>query len=323
MKGKKILITGGTGQVGRPIAESLARDNEIWCAARFSSPALKKQLEEIGARTYMWELGSSTFHGLPADFDCVIHSAWNIYPVANDFEAAIESNVEGTALLMNHCKSVGAFLFISSLVVYRPQGNDQTIFKERGEGYGNDSPYIPTYSVSKVAGEGVVRSLARVFSLPTTIARLGMGYGTFGHGGLPVRTFAKILAGEPIYLSSRPQAVSVIHEDDIAADVEPLLKAAAVPATIVNWAGDELVGEREMYQYLGELAGIEPKLVVDDGKAIAFFAADPNLRKSLTGPSRIPWKVGILKTLRSRFPDHKFPPRPDFEPGLASPSNHD
>lgn len=310
MKNKKILITGATGQVGRPIAESCARNNEMWCAARFSSPALKQELEEIGAKTYIWELGSSNFRGLPTDFDYVIHSAWNIYPVANDFEAAIESNVEGTALLMNHCKNVSAFLFVSSLVVYRPRGQGQTVYKERGEGYGNDSPYIPSYSVSKVAGEGVVRSLARVFSLPTTIARLGMGYGTFGHGGLPVRTFAKILAGQPIYLSSQPQAVSVIHEDDIAANVEPLLEAAAVPATIVNWAGDELVGEREMYQYLGELAGIEPRIIVDDAKAVAFFAADPSFRKSLTGPSRIPWKVGIQKTLRSRFPDHKFPEAP-------------
>jgi nucleoside-diphosphate-sugar epimerase len=305
MNNKKILITGATGQVGRPIAEFLGKDNEIWCAARFSSADLKRQLEQIGAKTYMWELGSGTFHGLPTDFDYVIHSAWNIYPVANDFDASIESNVEGTALLMNHCKNTGAFLFISSLVVYRPPRDGQKIYKERGEAYGNDSPYIPTYSVSKVAGEGVVRSLARVFSLPTTIARLGMGYGTFGHGGLPVRAFAKILAGQPIYISSRPQAVSVIHEDDIAADVEPLLKAAAVPATIVNWAGDELVDEREMYDYLGELAGIEPQLIVDDAKAVAFFAADATLRKSLTGPSRIPWKVGIQRTLRSRFPDHE------------------
>ena len=48
---RKILITGATGQIGRPIAERLIGDNEGWCAARFSDPALKRQLEDLGVKT--------------------------------------------------------------------------------------------------------------------------------------------------------------------------------------------------------------------------------------------------------------------------------
>lgn len=32
----KVLITGVTGQIGRPIAERLMAENEVCCAARFS-----------------------------------------------------------------------------------------------------------------------------------------------------------------------------------------------------------------------------------------------------------------------------------------------
>ena len=40
--------------------------------------------------------------------------------------------------------------------------------------------------------------------------------------------------------------------------------AASVPATIVNWAGDEPVSAQEWCAYLGELVGIEPDIVVKE-----------------------------------------------------------
>lgn len=42
---RKILVTGATGQIGRPIAEKLVADNRVWCAARFSDPVLRRELE--------------------------------------------------------------------------------------------------------------------------------------------------------------------------------------------------------------------------------------------------------------------------------------
>jgi nucleoside-diphosphate-sugar epimerase len=37
LSGEKILITGVTGMVPLPIAEFLARDNEVWGIARFTN----------------------------------------------------------------------------------------------------------------------------------------------------------------------------------------------------------------------------------------------------------------------------------------------
>ena len=308
IKDKKILITGATGQVARPIAEYLAKSNEIWCAARFSEPALKKELEDGGMRTFTWELGSDNFQGLPMDFDYVIHSAWKI--PGTDFDAAISANVEGTAFLMNHCRDAEAFLFVSALAVYRFIDDGRHLYKEGVDGYGNPSPYAPTYSVVKVAGECLVRSLSRLYALPTTIARLGMAYGSYGHTGRPSRVFELLKAGKPIYVTTKRHVVSVIHEDDIVANVEPLLKAASVPPMIVNWADDEAVDELEMYEHIGRISGIKPNIVIDDSVAIPVTAGDPATRKAVTGPSRVSWKEGILRTLKRNFPDHTFADAP-------------
>ena len=38
LEGQRILVTGATGQVARPLTEKLAENNEVWAAARFSVP---------------------------------------------------------------------------------------------------------------------------------------------------------------------------------------------------------------------------------------------------------------------------------------------
>ena len=55
-KNRKILVTGGTGQIAGPIAEDFARHNEVWIAARFSNPDRKAQLEALGIKTCVWDM---------------------------------------------------------------------------------------------------------------------------------------------------------------------------------------------------------------------------------------------------------------------------
>jgi len=132
IEGKKILVTGATGQVASPIVNSSLPANEVWCAARFSEApkqywastgpsdtGLRQRLEKQGAKTFQWTLGSEEFAGLPDDFDYVIHCAWNVWDVGNDFDAAITLNAEGTGLLMNHIKKAKGFLFVSSIAFFQ------------------------------------------------------------------------------------------------------------------------------------------------------------------------------------------------------------
>ena len=52
----KILITGATSQVGKPVVASLAPDNEVWGLARFQDPAAREAIEALGARTVAVDL---------------------------------------------------------------------------------------------------------------------------------------------------------------------------------------------------------------------------------------------------------------------------
>lgn len=85
IQGEKILVTGATGNVARPIAESLAKHNDVWCAAR-SDPAAKADLEKAGLKTVKWELGSANFSAMPDDFTYVVHAAASILTLADDYD---------------------------------------------------------------------------------------------------------------------------------------------------------------------------------------------------------------------------------------------
>ena len=87
------------------------------------------------------------------------------------------------------------------------------------------------------------RYCARSFDLPVTIARMGAAYSD--QSGLPVWHLDAVAAGEPVRTRWDPMPYSPIHDDDICAQLEPLLDVASVPATIVNWGGDEPVSVQE------------------------------------------------------------------------------
>ena len=118
--------------------------------------------------------------------------------------------------------------------------------------------WFATYSVCKIAAEGVARTTARLEDLPTTIARLNVPYGD--NGGWPAFHLEMILADQPVPVHPEaPNLFNPIHDDDIVRQLDSLLDAATVPATIVNWGGSEQVSIEEWSAYLGELAGRDAK----------------------------------------------------------------
>ena len=46
LAGKRILVTGPTGMVAKPVCRSFAKENEVYAAARFSDAQAKEDLEE-------------------------------------------------------------------------------------------------------------------------------------------------------------------------------------------------------------------------------------------------------------------------------------
>src|SRR6201997_4567727 len=177
MRGSKILITGPTGQVASPIAQALAADNEVWGIARFTNAGAREALEKSGVRCETVNLAAGDFTGIPSDFDYVLNMA---VAKSGNWDKDLAANAESVGLLMAHCRNARAFLQCSSGAVYDPPDDEPRT--ERSALGDNHKPLFPTYSISKIAGEVVARTMARALNVPTTIARLNVPYGDNGGG---------------------------------------------------------------------------------------------------------------------------------------------
>jgi UDP-glucuronate 4-epimerase len=190
MRDSKILITGPTGQVASPIAQALAADNEVWGIARFTNAAAREALEKSGVRCETVNLAAGDFTGIPSDFDYVLNLA---VAKSGNWDKDLAANAESVGLLMAHCRNARAFLQCSSGAVYDPP--DEEPRTERAALGDNHKPLFPTYSISKIAGEVVARTMARALGVPTVIARLNVPYGD--NGGWPFYHMEMMLAGIP------------------------------------------------------------------------------------------------------------------------------
>jgi nucleoside-diphosphate-sugar epimerase len=175
------------------------------------------------------------------------------------------------------------------------------VFRESDPLGDNHRSIMPTYSIAKIATEVVARFACREYRLPTTIARLCVPYGN--NGGWPWYHLMMMRGGVAIPLhADRPCRYTPIHEDDIIAMIPGLLRAARVPATIVNWAGQEQVGIEEWCAYLGELTGLEPRFEVRD-EALDSVQVDTTRLQELVGPAKVSWKDGFRRMVEARAPE--------------------
>jgi len=298
LKGEKILITGPAGQIALPMAAHLAADNEVWGIARFGDPATRAQVDAVGVTTMVCDLDAGDFTGLPDDFTYVLHLAALQAP-GLDYDASIRVNAEGTGLLMAHCRRARAFLVMSTHSVYKPQDDHRHVFAETDPLGDVNASHSPTYSVSKLGQEAVARTCARLFDLPVVIARMNASYGP--NGGLPAIHLDTIVSGAPVVTRWDPCYYSPIYEDDINEQVGPILAAASVPATILNWAGDEPVTVQDWCAELSQLTGLPAEVQVRETPGtLRGSIADVRRRQSFTGPCRVGWKEGMRRMVEAR-----------------------
>ena len=156
LQGEKIVVTGATGQVGFPVTVALASGNEVMAPARFSDPKAKERLEAAGVRCMTADLAAGDFDEVPTDVDYVLNFA---VVKTNRWDVDLAANAEGAGLLMARTKGAKAFLHCSSTGVYQDTGGGP--YAETDPLGDNHRVIMPTYSISKIAAEAVVRTWAR------------------------------------------------------------------------------------------------------------------------------------------------------------------
>ena len=298
LQGKSIVVTGVTGQVAEPVAMALARENRVVGAARFRDAAARARLEEAGVRCVPIDLASGDVGSLPADADYVLNFA---VAKSNDWELDLRANSGGLAWLMEHHRNAEAFVHCSTTGVYKPLGHH--VFAEEDQLGDNHGvwPFLRTYSICKIAAEATARWAAERFSLPTTIARLSVPYGD--RGGWPAIHLEMMINGSeiPVHVDA-PSVYHPLHEDDIIAMVPGLLGAASVPATTVNWGGDQAVSIEEWCGYFTELTGLAARFA-PTSDTIDSVQIDLTRMHELVGATTVDWRDGMRRMVASRHPE--------------------
>ena len=278
------------------IALALATENEVWGLARFNDAGARAEMESAGVRCVAHNLATEDFSELPDDFTYVLNFS---VVKSGRWDRDMAANAEAVGLLMHHCRRARAFLHCSSTAVYQADGHHR--FAETDPLGDNHRVLMPTYSITKIAAEAVVRSAARQWGIPTTIARLNVPYGD--NGGWPLFHLEMILAGQPIAVhTNAPSIFNPIHEADIVAMVPRLLEVAGVPATIVNWAGNDAVSIEEWSEYLGRLVGREPRFEHTE-LALESVTTDNSRLHELVGETTVSWREGMRRMVAARHPE--------------------
>lgn len=295
--GQRIVVVGATGRVAKPLSMALAAaGNEVIGAARFTDEAAKAELEAAGVTCATVDLYRGELDQLPTEgVDVVLNLA---VAQSGRWSTDLRINAESAGEVLARIRP-GRLLHCSTTGVYAPKGHDA--MAETDALGDNHAVMMPTYSISKIAAEAVVRTVARIHDVPTTIARLNVPYGD-GHGW-PAFHLLMMQAGQPVPVHvDGPTEYTPIHDVDILRTLPALLDAASVPATVVNWAGSERVSVEDWCTHLGELTGLTPTFERTD-RCLESVVADTTLLESLAGPSTVPWREGFRRLVAISFPD--------------------
>ncbi|MEI7887967.1 MAG: NAD(P)-dependent oxidoreductase [Actinomycetes bacterium] len=287
---KTIVITGVTGQVAEVIAAQLSQRHHIVGLARFTDEAARLRLEACGVECISTDLLKAEFEAIPTGVDAVLNFA---VVKSQRWEVDLRANAQAAGLLMAHTQPK-VFFQCSSTGVYAAAGS--RLLDESSPLGDNHAPIMPTYSISKIAAEEVVRTMCRHQQIPTIIARLNVPYGVGPLGeprGWPAFHLAMMQAGMAIPVEAdQPNLFNPINLVDIAASIPALLEAATVPATVLNWAGAEQVSLEEWCEFLADRCGLTASFEVTDS-TIGGVTVDTSKMQSICGATKVSWQEGF------------------------------
>ena len=284
LKDQTILVTGATGAIASPAARALAKHNRVIGAARFTAPALRDNLEKSGVETVKIDLERGEIDAIPEDVDYVLHYAYTRRP-SGELHGAIQVNAIGAGHVLARCRNAKAALVASPATLHSAHDDPAYPYREEDDIGFVAAPWAASSPVSKVTLESTARFCAEAFDLPITIVRPSTPYGC--EVDTLMMIVDNVLDDSPVFTVHDPQPVSLIHIDDMIDQIPALLGAARVPATILNWASDEVLSIQEIAARVAERVGATASCQASNAPGAAKGAVVDTTRvRSVVGPCR-------------------------------------
>jgi nucleoside-diphosphate-sugar epimerase len=311
---RKILITGGAGNVGSALTSNLLRDkkSEITIVDDLSTGSLSKlDLTHPGLRFIKADVNNRQDMSeimLSSRFDYVFHYAAMVgVKRTQDNPARVLNDIEGIKNLLDLSKNtvVKRFFFSSSSEVYGepvsiPQNEETTPLNSR----------LP-YAVVKNVGEAFCRSYHQEYGLNYTVFRF---FNTYGPNQTTDFVMSKFLHAAlrnddiTIYGDGSQTRTFCYVDDNIEATVKALNENLFLN-DVVNIGGDKIYSILDLAKIIIDLTGSKSKIVylppLKDGDMTRRQPDNSKMRKILNR-ELVSIEEGIMKLINT----------PDFRKNL-------
>ncbi len=301
---RKILVTGGAGNIGSALVKGLLKDedNHVTIADNLVTGDVKK-LPPTSSNSDFVECDVNNADQVEtlfqADFDYVFHYAALVgVQRTQENPLMVLQDIEGIKNILNNSKqsTVKRVFFSSSSEVYGepveiPQHEERTPLNSR----------VP-YAVVKNVAESFFKTYQQVFDLDYTIFRFFNTYGPHQSEDFVISKFLKAARKNEditIYGDGSQSRTFCFVEDNVEACLKTFYEEKYVN-DIINIGGDKIYSIKELAELIIRLLDSKSKLLylppLDDGD-MTRRQPDNSKMKELLGHPLIPLEEGIQKML--------------------------
>lgn len=292
-RSRKVLVTGGSGFIGRNlIADLVADGHEVACLARTSSrvPAVPRRAAAAFAATRsIRQTGSFADIVRAGPFDVVYHlAAAGVHPGERDPAILVEANIARTADMARAAAEWGAALIITGTFSEYIDPVDATPIRE-------DAPLQSRrlYGATKAAGSLAALAIGEALAMRLAVCRLFniYGIGEADHRLLPA-LLRRLKRGEAVPLTSGEQIRDFLWVRDVVAVLrrvaDRLLQSPEQERLVLNVCSGEGRSVKEFSLATCAVLGADPALLKfgvqpmrpDD---VPVIVGDPALLMAMTG----------------------------------------
>lgn len=291
----RILVTGGSGFIGRWVVKKLLEDKNQVCVLDNLSNGLAENLDEFKDNgNLIMTVGDIKDTNMVVelftnDFDICIHMAASIIvqDSIDNPKKTFDNDVVGTFNVLEEArKNNTKFIFMSTCMVYDTASAGSAISEI------HSTKAASPYAGAKLAGENMVQSYYYAYGLPTVIIRPFNTYGPYqkstGEGGVVSIFVQKDLNGETLNIyGDGTQTRDLMYVEDCAEFVVKAAYSDSVNGEILNAGlGEDITindlaamicNDRQRIKHIEHIHPQSeiPKLVCDYSKAKRLLDWEP------------------------------------------------